>query len=148
MPQSWQPFQIQELPEGQGVLFHNDRYHVIVRKLRNPQVGWPDIVHLSIRDNERTAKHDWRDFQRIKNQIIGPEAELVEVYPRESQLVDLSNQYHLFGFLSDEPVFTKLGLCWEQGRCIWDGDPATKPDVPNTENAVQRPITETADGNV
>jgi len=139
MPKSWRPFQIQQMPDGQ-VLFHNNRYHVFVRKLRNPQEGGPDIVHLSIRDNERTARHDWRDFQRIKNEILGPESELIELYPRESHVVDMSNQFHLWGFITEEPVFTKMGLCWEQGRAIWNGNPATKPDVPNTEKAVQRPI--------
>jgi hypothetical protein len=141
MPKSWRPFQVQQVSDdkGGGVLFHNNRYHVIVYKYRNPQEGGPDIIHLSIRDNERSAKHDWRDLQRIKNEIVGPEAELVEVYPRESQLVDYANQYHLWGFLTEEPIFTKMGLCWEQGRQIWDGvDP--RPDVPGTENAVQRPL--------
>jgi hypothetical protein len=141
MPKSWRPFQVQQVSDdkGGGVLFHNNRYHVIVYKYRNPQEGGPDIIHLSIRDNERSAKHDWRDLQRIKNEIVGPEAELVEVYPRESQLVDYANQYHLWGFLTEEPIFTKMGLCWEQCRQIWDGvDP--RPDVPGTENAVQRPL--------
>lgn len=124
------------------VLFHNNRYHVIVSKYRNPQEGGPDIVHLSIRDNERSPRHDWRDFQRIKNEILGPETEMVEVYPRESQLVDTSNQYHLFGFLSERNVFTEMGLCWEQGRKIWDGI-GPKPgfaDGFDTRNAIQRPI--------
>jgi hypothetical protein len=139
MPKSWRPFQIQELGD-QGVLFHNNRYHVFVRKLRNPQENGPDIIHLSIRDNERTAKHDWRDYQRIKNEIVGPEMEMVEMYPRESHLVDYANQYHLWGFITEEPLFTRMGLCWEQGRNVWDGDPATKPNVANTEKAVQRPM--------
>ena len=138
----WQPFQgPQHGPFG--ALFHNNRYHVFIRKLRNPQADGPDIVHLSIRDNQRTAKHDWRDFQRIKNEILGPEIELVEIYPRESQLVDTSNQFHLFGFLTDEPVFTKMGLGWEEGRVIWDGI-GPRPTVAgyDVSNAVQRPIME------
>jgi hypothetical protein len=130
---------MEQLPDSQGVLFHNNRYHVIMRRYPNPKEGGPDIIHLSIRDNERTAKHDWRDFQRIKNELLGPETEMVEMYPRESQVVDLSNQYHLFGFLSDVPYFTRMGLCWEQGRNIWDGI-GPKPNVPNTEKSVQRPI--------
>ena len=139
MPKSWRPWNIEDKGDL-GVLFSNNRYHVFVRKLRNPQEGGPDIVHLSIRDNERTPRHDWRDFQRIKNEILGPEYELMELYPRESHLVDLSNQFHLWGFLTEEPLFTKMGLGWEQGRNIWNGDPTTKPNVPNTDNAVQRPI--------
>jgi len=139
MPKSWRPFVVENLPEGSGILFHNNRYHVILRKYPNPQEGGPDIVHLSIRDNERTAKHDWRDFQRIKNEIVGPETEMIEVYPRESQLIDYSNQYHLWGFFSAEPVFTRMGLCWDFGRRMWDGL-SPRPNIANTERAVQRAI--------
>ena len=139
MPKSWRPFRAEPMLNGNGILFHNNHYHVILRKYRNPQDGGPDVIHLSIRNNERTAKHDWRDFQRIKNEIAGPEVELVEVYPRESQLVDYSNQFHLWGYLTEEPVFTRMGLCWEEGRRIWDGI-SPRPLIPGTETAVQRPI--------
>ncbi len=44
------------------------------------------------------TEHDWRDFQRIKNELVGPEAEGVELYPAESQLADSANQYHLWVF--------------------------------------------------
>jgi hypothetical protein len=137
---NWTEFKIED-HGNLGVLFHNNHYHVFVRKTRNPKPDGPDIIHLSIRDNQRTAKHDWRDLQRIKNEILGPEFELVELYPRESQLVDLSNQFHLFGFLTEEPLFTRMGLGWEQGRVIWDGI-SPKPHVPghDVSNAVQRPI--------
>jgi hypothetical protein len=40
--------------------------------------------------------HDWRDLQRIKNELVGPECEAVELYPAESRLVDTANQYHLW----------------------------------------------------
>jgi hypothetical protein len=137
---SWQPFK-QAQDTEYGLLFHNNRYHVFVRRVRNPQDGGPDIIHLSIRDNERTAKHDWRDFQRIKNEIVGPEYELVELYPRESHLVDSSNQYHLWGHLTDTPIFTRMGLGWEEGRFVWDGV-GPRPDVPghDVSKSVQRPI--------
>lgn len=137
---SWRPFQCQPAPDG-AMLYHNNRYHVVVRKYPNPVEDGPDIIHLSIRDNERTVRHDWRDFQRIKNEICGPETEFVEVYPRESQLVDMSNQYHLFGFLTEEPLFTKAGLCWEQGRTVWDGI-SPRPLVPghDVSDSMQRPI--------
>ena len=40
--------------------------------------------------------HDWRDFQRIKNELIGEEYEGVELYPAESRRVDTANQYHIW----------------------------------------------------
>jgi hypothetical protein len=141
VPKKWQPFRSEPLPDGSGILFHNNRYHVILRKYPNPDEDKPDIIHLSIRDDGRSAQHDWRDFQRIKNEVVGPETEMVEMYPRNSQVVDYSNQYHLWGFVSREPVFTRMGLCWEAGRRIWNGiDP--RPTIPGTENSVQRRIME------
>jgi len=41
-------------------------------------------------------RHDWRDFQRIKNQLCGPEWEALELYPAESRLIDPSNYYLLW----------------------------------------------------
>lgn len=54
------------------------------------------LIHLSIRRHDRAAARDWRDFQRIKNQLAGPEWEGVEIYPAESRKVDGANQYHLW----------------------------------------------------
>ena len=45
--------------------------------------------------------HDWRDLQRIKNELIGRDREAVELYPAEARLVDTSNQYHLFVLPAD-----------------------------------------------
>ena len=55
------------------------------------------IVHLSIKNVvDRGPTHDWRDLQRIKNELIGPDREGIELYPAESRLVDTSNQFHIF----------------------------------------------------
>lgn len=54
-----------------------------------------DVIHLWI----MRADHEpilWRDGQRIKNELIGPERTAIEIYPPESQLVDSANMYHLF----------------------------------------------------
>ena len=67
----------------------NDTYQVSVRHLK-------DLVHLSIKRIDREPCQDWRDFQEIKNQLVGPECEGVELYPAESRKVDAANQYHLF----------------------------------------------------
>lgn len=73
-------------------LWKNDRYTVAVERYDDSQ----DVRYLSIRRNDRKAAHDWRDFQRIKNDIAGVEAEAVELYPAESRLMDTANQYHLW----------------------------------------------------
>lgn len=75
----------------------NDRYQVHVRTIRQrPDSQWPPMKHLSIRRHDRAACHDWRDFQKIKNDLVGPDCEAVELYPREDRLADSANQYHLW----------------------------------------------------
>jgi hypothetical protein len=56
----------------------------------------PEMTWLSIKSIDQSATHDWRHFQRIKNELVGNECEGVEIYPAESRCVDSSNQYHLF----------------------------------------------------
>lgn len=133
----WTTWQQEPMPDGSGILYHNSRFHVIARKHRGKN-GYPDVFHLSIRNNDRSAKHDWREFQRIKDEIVGKEAEMVEVYPKDSLLVDSSNQFHLWGFLTGESILMKMGIGFEGGRFVWDGI-SPKPHIPGTENAVQRP---------
>jgi hypothetical protein len=58
--------------------------------------GWPPMLHLSIKRIDREPIHDWRDMQEIKNMLVGPDHEALELYPAESRAVDTSNQYHLW----------------------------------------------------
>ncbi len=78
---------------AEGEVFLNDTYQVI-------RVIQGDAFHLSIKRIDREPCRDWRDFQTIKNELIGPECEAVELYPAESRLVDSANQYHLWGTTS------------------------------------------------
>ncbi len=68
-------------------MYRNSRY--FVKKTPLEEGGWM----LSIRTTENDARHDWREFQRIKNELCGPECEAIELYPAESRLVDTANQY-------------------------------------------------------
>jgi hypothetical protein len=78
-------------------LWINDSYQVSVRDLGDGG------RHLSIKRIDQEPVHDWRDLQRIKNQLLGPDCEAVELYPAEERLVDTANQYHLWG--STDPKF-------------------------------------------
>jgi hypothetical protein len=73
----------------------NNHYQVTRTRIKSND-GAPDLVHLSICRIDRGPCHDWRDFQRIKNELVGPEVQAVEIYPPESALVDTANQYHLW----------------------------------------------------
>lgn len=77
----------------------NNRYDVGVYRGGEPDGPLGQWIHLSIKDHDRSARHDWRDLQRIKNELVGPECDAIEIYPAESRLVDAANQYHLFVFL-------------------------------------------------
>lgn len=76
----------------------NSRYQVIIES--NPVQDGEDsvieMVHLSIKRLDQAPVRDWRDFQRIKNELVGPECEGVELFPAESRCVDTANQYHLW----------------------------------------------------
>jgi hypothetical protein len=72
-----------------GELFINATYQVI-----REQVG--ALVHLSIKSLDPSRDHSWRDYQWIKNALVGAEHEGVQLYPAESRLVDMADQYHLW----------------------------------------------------
>jgi len=77
----------------------NDKY-IVHKRTDIPLVDNEGILmtHLSIRNNDNTADHDWREMQYIKNELVGEENEGFELYPRESRLVDTANQFHIWVF--------------------------------------------------
>src|SRR5581483_2077276 len=70
-------------------VFENGIYRVQVRRE-------PPIVQLTISRLDGEPCKDWRHFQQIKNELVGPEFEAVELFPAESRLVDMDNEYHLW----------------------------------------------------
>ena len=69
----------------------NDLYQV----LKN-YVG-ENFVQLNIRRRDGAPIiRDWRHFQQIKNELVGPECEGLELYPAESRKQDTCNKYHLW----------------------------------------------------
>jgi len=83
-------------------IWRNNIYQVNVTRYEPMAEGMPQLVHLSIRRRDRQVIKDWRDMQRIKNQLVGEECEGVELYPAESRLVDTANQFHLWCFDSED----------------------------------------------
>ena len=117
----WEPLQrghlTDPLPPGvpePNAVFLNTEYMVQVNLGHHPEVG--DFAHISIRRQDRAAIHDWRDLQRIKNELLGPEAEAIELYPAESRLTDSANQYHLWGFRT-----WKVPIGYQE-RLVGDGE--------------------------
>ena len=104
----------QEASEKQ--IWMNDTYQVAVT--RQAPNGMPALTSLSIRRRDRQPIHDWRHLQEIKNQLLGEEAEAIELYPAESRKVDSANQFWLwhiegvkypFGFNERLVTETRIG---------------------------------------
>jgi|GEM_PF-1803475 len=85
----------------------NNLYQAVVYPLNQLEgwEHWPDMVHLCIKRIDKSPIRDWRHVQRIKNDVLGPECEAVELYPKESRLVDTANQYHLWALKNPEDRF-------------------------------------------
>lgn len=81
--------------------FLNDLYQVAVTLEEHDGRDW---YHLNIRRRDgRVIRRDWRQFQQIKNELIGPEHEGAELYPAENRLVDTSNKYHIY--VATDPAY-------------------------------------------
>jgi hypothetical protein len=86
--------------------WRNDQYQVNIRDVVSmPGSGLPPMKHLSIKRLDKEPIRDWRDMQRIKNELVGPECEGCELYPAESRVVDLANQFHMWVFSVPGPGF-------------------------------------------
>ncbi len=121
------------LVDPRETLYVNNRYQVAVRRLP-PREGCPSLIHLSIKRRDKAPIHDWRDLQRIKNELVGPAHEAVELYPAESRLVDSSNQYHLW--CSADPAF-RFPFGWRE-RLVSDANGygiVQRPWAPNERPA-------------
>lgn len=130
----WTPFEeahIDGVDTKNYLIFRNSRYQVWVRKIKARE-GWQEMIHLSIKRNDRQTIHDWRDLQRIKNELVGSQNEAVELYPAESRLTDTANQYHLW-VLADPNIQFPFGF--DEGRLVSDN---------SVDGSVQRPFPEDA----
>ena len=66
----------------------------IVQAYRHPN-SW-EAIRVMIRWIDARPDHDWALFQRIKNDLFGPERVALEVYPAESDKQDVANMYWLW----------------------------------------------------
>lgn len=113
MLRAWEPFvQVHHLvsdsPDGDRLddhykskdttVWENNRYFVHREPVPSDQHGLEgnEVVWLSIKPRDDSARHDWREFQWIKNELCGEDWEAVELYPAERRLVDGVNQFHLW----------------------------------------------------
>ena len=123
------------MAHAQPETWQNSRYTVQVNRLSLDDGGESrPLINLQIKAHDFRARHDWRDFQRIKNELIGNEEEAIEIYPAESRLIDTCNMFHLwcavgyslrFGCL--HRIVSESG-CREGSQRPWEDD-ARPPDL-------------------
>ena len=103
----------------QNAKVYQSEYYIV--HVEKKEEGW---IHLSIRNADGSSRHDWRDFQEIKNTLVGRENEGIELYPAESRMLDECNQFHLW--VREDPE-DKVPVGRDLGRRV-----SNKPDAPNT----------------
>jgi len=76
----------------------NDVYLVTVHRNYRGEMNasGPARTMISVRRIDGRPFGDWADLQIIKNQLLGPEAELVQLFPAESRKVDMVNNYWFY----------------------------------------------------
>jgi len=93
--------------------YRNDIYHVILRRMpMQSNMSGPDMIHISVKRHDQEAIFDWRDMQRIKNQLLSDEHEAVQLFPAESRMVDTANQYHMWAY---DDVDFRWPIGWDEG---------------------------------
>jgi hypothetical protein len=105
--------------------WYSDIYHVTLRRHKKDPVfhSKGGMIQLGINTHEGHARHDWRDFQEIKNQLAGKETEAFELYPADSRLLDPSNYYSLWCF----PSLNGINVGIFDSRDVRDQDVALAP---------------------
>ena len=93
----WTPWQMNTALSNKekGVCVVNNLYTVygLINTVEGLVIGGRavnEIVHLSIKSNDRSPVLDWRDKLRIKNELCGEDAEAVELYPAMNRVVDMA----------------------------------------------------------
>lgn len=120
-------------PKEPDEMWCNDVYNVTVRRHKKDPVfkSYGGCIQIGISTLDGTARHDWREFQAIKNQLAGPECEGFELYPAESRLIDPSNYYTLWCF----PGIKEIHIGMRAERRVFDQDEALAPQraLPKSE---------------
>lgn len=136
----WTPFvRAANLAEPGIETFVNCKYQVRIRQV---PLGIP-MVQLSIKRIDQQPIHDWRDLQRIKNELVGPENEGVELYPAESRLVDAANQYWLY-VAADPKLCFPIGFTQRWVNNISEHGSVQRPFPPGQEPADCKSLAEFA----
>jgi hypothetical protein len=87
--------------------FANDKWFVIVNEGVGKE-GTP-FLHIWIEAHDKRSEPTWAECQAIKNQVLGADQEMVQLYPSERRVMNSANVYHLWG-VKGAPLPLGLGL--------------------------------------
>ncbi|MAH48264.1 hypothetical protein CMI37_20740 [Candidatus Pacearchaeota archaeon] len=81
-----------------GALFPDRiwKNNIFIVQVFEKQSEWGLVQHAMIRRNDEAPVHNWSVIQRIKNEIFGEERTALEVYPKQSRLIDDANLYWIW----------------------------------------------------
>lgn len=84
-----------EAPHGLVGCYVGKKYSV-QRFVKLTEVGFVD--HLMVRRHDDKPLQSWSDMQKIKNQCCpeGRQRIGVQVFPKEEELIDQANMYHIW----------------------------------------------------
>lgn len=87
-----------QLKQGVGWFGELDRVYRrncdrFVCMMRDLETEWGKVTHLTI---TALDKPTWMEKQQIKNELFGTESLAIEVFPKESELVNNASMYHLW----------------------------------------------------
>lgn len=71
----------------------NNLHMVVIKDVETTQGV---VRHLHIQRLDRRPIHKWESLQQVKNEICGVQAEAVEIYPPQDEVVNAYNHYHLW----------------------------------------------------
>lgn len=96
-----------QLKKGRGwlgdldrVYVANDKSYCVMTREIDTHIG--KVTHATLRSqgthetNWKGTEISWSEKQRIKNEIFGEDAVAIEVFPKEDELVDEANMYHIW----------------------------------------------------
>ena len=71
--------------------------------------AWTRRIHIWIMAQDLNSEPTWAECQAIKNQLLGNDQEMVQLYPAEKRVVNSAPVYHLWG-IKGMPVALGMGL--------------------------------------
>lgn len=95
---NWGPWETFDLAPGQGgdgwagACHQVRRNRVFAVLVRLDATG---VVHLAV-SSLSGIRPSWPEMQRIKDEIVGPDATAIEVYPPKAEVVDEADMFHIW----------------------------------------------------